>query len=80
MLLKENSIGRNAGGTFHYLCKRSKTVNMTFDIDETEYIATVTGIDCLPPVNESKIIASEHVELAQKTAIEHFAKRFPDLF
>ena len=53
---------------------------MTFDINKTEYIAILAGIDCLPPVKEGEVIAPAFVELAQKTAIEHFAKRFPDLF
>lgn len=53
---------------------------MEFDIDKTEYIAFLAGIDCLPPVKEGEVIAPAFVELAQKTAIEHFAHRFPDLF
>lgn len=53
---------------------------MEFDIDKTEYIAILAGIDCLPPVKEGEVIAPAFVELAQKTAIEHFAHRFPDLF
>lgn len=53
---------------------------MTFDINKTEYIAFLAGIDCLPPVKEGEVIAPAFVELAQKTAIEHFAHRFPDLF
>ena len=65
---------------FHYLCKRPKTDNMTFDIDKTEYIAIVAGIDSLPPANKGEVIAPAFVELAQKTAIEHFTHRFPDLF
>ena len=65
---------------FHYLCKRPKTDNMTFDIDKTEYIAIVAGIDSLPPANMGEVIAPAFVELAQKTAIEHFTHRFPDLF
>ena len=65
---------------FHYLCKRPKTDNMTFDIDKTEYIAIVAGIDSLPPANKGEVIAPVFVELAQKTAIEHFTHRFPDLF
>lgn len=65
---------------FHYLCKRPKTDNMTFDIQKTEYIAILAGIDCLPPVREGEVIDTSFVEQAQKTAIEHFAHRFPDLF
>ena len=65
---------------FHYLCKRPKTDNMTFDIDKTEYIAIVAGIDSLPPANKGEVIAPAFVELAQKTAIKHFTHRFPDLF
>ena len=65
---------------FHYLCKRPKTDNMTFDIDKTEYIAIVAGIDSLPPANKGEVIAPAFVELAQKTAIEHFTHRFPTLF
>ena len=65
---------------FHYLCKRPKTDNMTFDIDKTEYITIVAGIDSLPPANKGEVIAPAFVELAQKTAIEHFTHRFPDLF
>ena len=65
---------------FHYLCKRPKTDNMTFDIDKTEYIAIVAGIDSLPLANKGEVIAPAFVELAQKTAIEHFTHRFPDLF
>ena len=53
---------------------------MTFDINKTEYIAILAGIDCLPPVKEGEVIAPAFVELAQKTAIEHFTHRFPDLF
>lgn len=53
---------------------------MTFDINKTEYIAILSGIDCLPPVKEGEVIAPAFVELAQKTAIEHFTHRFPDLF
>lgn len=53
---------------------------MEFDIDKTEYIAILAGIDCLPPVKEGEVVAPAFVELAQKTAIEHFAHRFPDLF
>lgn len=65
---------------FHYLCKRPKTDNMTFDIDKMEYIAIVAGIDSLPLANKGEVIAPAFVELAQKTAIEHFTHRFPDLF
>ena len=65
---------------FYYLCKRPQTDNMTFDINKTEYIAILAGIDCLPPVKEDEVIAPAFVELAQKTAIEHFTHRFPDLF
>ncbi len=65
---------------FHYLCKRPKTDNMTFDIDKTEYIAIVAGIDSLSPANKGEVIAPVFVELAQKTAIEYFTHRFPDLF
>ena len=65
---------------FHYLCKRPKTDNMTFEIDKTEYIAIVAGIDSLPPANKGEVIAPAFVELAQKTAMEHFTHRFPDLF
>ena len=65
---------------FHYLCKRPKTDNMTFDIDKTEYIAIVAGIDSLPPANKGEVIAPAFVELAQNTAINHFANRFPTLF
>lgn len=65
---------------FYYLCKRPQTDNMTFDINKTEYIAILSGIDCLPPVKEGEVIAPAFVELAQKTAIEHFTHRFPDLF
>ena len=53
---------------------------MTFDIDKTEYITIVAGIDSLPPANKGEVIAPAFVELAQKTAIEHFTHRFPDLF
>lgn len=53
---------------------------MEFDIDKTEYIAILAEIDCLPPVKEGEVIAPAFVELAQKTVIEHFAHRFPDLF
>lgn len=53
---------------------------MTFDIQKTEYIAILAGIDCLPPVREGEVIDTSFVEQAQKTAIEHFAHRFPDLF
>lgn len=53
---------------------------MTFDIQKTEYIAILAGIVCLPPVREGEVIDTSFVELAQKTAIEHFAHRFPDLF
>ena len=63
---------------FHYLCKRPKTDNMTFDIDKTEYIAIVAGKDCLPSVHE--VIDHTYIELAQNTAINHFANRFPALF
>ena len=75
-----DSACRNAGGVFYYLCKRPQTDNMTFDINKTEYIAILAGIDCLPPVKEGEVIAPAFVELAQKTAIEHFTHRFPDLF
>ena len=75
-----DSACRNAGGVFYYLCKRPQTDNMTFDINKTEYIAILAGIDCLPPVKEDEVIAPAFVELAQKTAIEHFTHRFPDLF
>ena len=53
---------------------------MTLDINKTEYIAILAGIDCLPQVKEGEVIAPAFVELAQKTAIEHFTHRFPDLF
>lgn len=53
---------------------------MTFDIQKTEYIAILAGIDCLPSANEDDVITPEFVELAQITAIEHFTHRFPDLF
>ena len=44
---------------------------MTFEIDKTEYIAIVAGIDSLPPANKGEVIAPAFVELAQKTAMEH---------
>lgn len=53
---------------------------MTFEINKTEYIAVIAGMDCLPPVNEDEIIDPSYIELAQKTAIDHFANRFPKLF
>lgn len=65
---------------FYYLCKRPKTDNMTFDINKKEYIAILAGTDCLPPDNKGEVIAPAFVELAQKTAIEHFTHRFPGLF
>ena len=51
---------------------------MIFDIDKTEYIAIVAGKDCLPSVHE--VIDHTYIELAQNTAINHFANRFPALF
>ena len=51
---------------------------MIFDIDKTEYIAIVAGKDCLPSVHE--VIDHTYIELAQNTAINHFANRFPTLF
>lgn len=53
---------------------------MTFEINKTEYIAVIAGMDCLPPVNEDEIIDPSYIELAQKTATDHFANRFPKLF
>ncbi len=53
---------------------------MTFEINKTEYIAVIAGMDCLPPINEDEIIDSSYIELAQKTATDHFANRFPKLF
>ena len=53
---------------------------MTFEINKTEYIAVIAGMDCLPPVNEDEIIDPSYIELAQKTAIDHFANRFHKLF
>lgn len=53
---------------------------MNFEIDKIEYISVVAEIVCLPPVREGEVIDTSFVEQAQKTAIEHFAHRFPDLF
>lgn len=53
---------------------------MTFEINKTEYIAVIAGMDCLPPVNEDEIIDPSYIELAQKTATDHFANRFSKLF
>ena len=53
---------------------------MIFDIDKTEYIAIVAGMDCLPSVHVNEVIDHTYVELAQNTAINHFANRFPTLF
>ena len=53
---------------------------MIFDIDKTEYIAIVAGMDCLPSVHVNEVIDHTYIELAQNTAINHFANRFPVLF
>ena len=49
---------------------------MIFDIDKTEYIAIVAGMDCLPSVHVNEVIDHTYIELAQNTAINHFAKDF----
>ena len=53
---------------------------MIFDIDKTEYIAIVEGMDCLPYVHVNEVIDHTYIELAQNVAINHFANRFPTLF
>ena len=50
---------------------------MTFEINKTEYIAVIAGMDCLPRTNEDEIIDPSYIELAQKAATDHFANRFP---
>ena len=39
---------------------------MTFDIDKTEYIAIVAGIDSLSPANKGEVIAPAFVELDKR--------------
>ena len=46
---------------------------MTFEINKTEYIAVIAGMDCLPRINEDEIIDPSYIELAQKAATDHFA-------
>ena len=53
---------------------------MTFEINKTEYIAVIAGMDCLPRINEDEIIDPSYIELAQKAATDHFANRFSKLF
>ena len=53
---------------------------MTFEINKTEYIAVIAGMDCLPRTNEDEIIDPSYIELAQKAATDHFANRFSKLF
>ena len=45
---------------------------MTFEINKTEYIAVIAGMDCLPRINEGEIIDPSYIELAQKKATDHF--------
>lgn len=53
---------------------------MTFEINKTEYIAVIAGMDCLPRINEDEFIDPSYIELAQKAATDHFANRFSKLF